>query len=122
MHWYVDVLKNYAVFHGRARRQEYWMFAAFNVGIYIVLMFVDGYVGSEVASTLYSLAILLPSLGVTVRRLHDTDRSGWWCLIGLLPLVGFVVMLIFMATEGTPGQNKYGVNPKEAGVLVTGQP
>ncbi|MFH8935264.1 DUF805 domain-containing protein [Streptomyces griseosporeus] len=54
--------------------------------------------------------------------MHDTDRSGWWCLIGLLPLVGFVVLLIFMATEGTPGQNKYGVNPKEAGVLVTGQP
>ncbi|MEU3344419.1 DUF805 domain-containing protein [Streptomyces sp. NPDC006700] len=113
MNWYVEVLKKYVVFNGRARRQEYWMFTLFSVIISIVLAIVDAVIGTQILDWLYTLAVLLPTLGVTVRRLHDTDRSGWWILIGLIPLVGFIVMLVFLATEGTRGENKYGANPKE---------
>ncbi|MFI9601406.1 DUF805 domain-containing protein [Streptomyces sp. NPDC052043] len=113
MNWYVEVLKKYAVFNGRARRQEYWMFTLFTVIISIVLAIVDAVIGTQALDWIYTVAVLLPTLAVTVRRLHDTDRSGWWVLIGLIPLVGFIVMLVFLATEGTPRENKYGANPKE---------
>lgn len=88
MHWYVDVLKKYAVFSGRARRQEFWMFTLFSVIISIVLAIIDNAMGSIVLGLVYSLAVLLPSLGVAVRRLHDTGRSGWFVLFPLIPLVG----------------------------------
>ncbi|MGW5969021.1 DUF805 domain-containing protein [Streptomyces sp. NPDC055186] len=113
MNWYVDVLKKYAVFNGRARRKEYWMFTLFSVIVSIVLAVVDAAIGTQALQLIYAVAVLLPSLAVTVRRLHDTDRSGLWVFIGLVPLVGFIVMLVFLATEGTPGENKYGANPKE---------
>lgn len=112
MNWYVEVLKKYAVFNGRARRKEYWMFTLFSVIVSIVLAIVDGLIGTQALELIYGLATLLPTLGVTVRRLHDTDRTGWWILIGLIPLVGLIVMLVFLATEGTSGQNKHGANPK----------
>lgn len=114
MHWYVDVLKKYAVFSGRARRQEYWMFFLFNVIISIVLAIIDGAMGSNILGILYSLATLLPGLGVTVRRLHDTDRSGWWILIALIPLVGAIILIVFLATEGKSEPNQHGPNPKYA--------
>jgi uncharacterized membrane protein YhaH (DUF805 family) len=119
MHWYVDVIKKYAVFEGRARRTEYWMFFLVNVVIAIVLAIIDTAVGLRsgmgvgLLGTLYSLAVLLPGLAVGVRRLHDTARSGWWLLLALIPLVGPIVLLVFMATDGTPGANSYGPNPKE---------
>jgi uncharacterized membrane protein YhaH (DUF805 family) len=112
MNWYVEVLKKYAVFNGRARRKEYWMFTLFSVIASIVLAIVDAVIGTQALEIIYGLATLLPTLGVSVRRLHDTDRTGWWILIGLIPLVGFIVMLVFLASEGTSGQNKYGANPK----------
>jgi uncharacterized membrane protein YhaH (DUF805 family) len=118
MNWYVEVLKKYAVFNGRARRKEYWMFTLFDALITIVLSTVDGIIGTGALVLIYALATLVPTLGVTVRRLHDTDRSGWWILIGIIPLVGFIVELVFVATEGTAGQNKYGVNPKEFQLLA----
>jgi len=65
---------------------------------------------------IYALAMLIPTLAVSVRRLHDTGRSGWWILIVLIPFIGFIVMLVFMVLDGTPGQNQYGANPKEATV------
>ena len=121
MNWYLDVLKKYAVFEGRSRRKEYWMFVLFNIIISIVLSIVDGITGTFSAmaglgllSGIYSLAVLIPSLAVSVRRLHDTSRSGWWLFIALIPLVGAIVLLVFMAQDGKPEQNQYGANPKEA--------
>ena len=114
MHWYVDVLKKYAVFSGRARRQEYWMFFLFNLIVSIVLSIVDRAIGSNVISLLYTLAVLLPGLGVAVRRLHDTGRSGWWILIALIPLVGTIILIVFLASEGKAEENQYGTNPKYA--------
>ncbi|MFF8974571.1 DUF805 domain-containing protein [Streptomyces sp. NPDC014995] len=118
MSWFILVLRRSWIFRGRARRKEYWMFTLITGLIYLPLLVADEYVGNEVPSLGFTLVILLPSLAVTVRRLHDTDRSGSFVLIGLIPLVGTIAMLIFTATEGTPGQNRYGVNPKEEPVLA----
>jgi len=119
MNWYIDVLKKYAVFQGRARRKEYWFFVLFNVIISIGLTIVDVMIGTFNAetgiaylSTLYSLAVLIPSIAVSVRRLHDTDRTGWWLFIALIPLIGLIVLLVFMFLDSQPGDNKYGANPK----------
>ena len=114
MHWYVDVLKKYAVFSGRARRQEYWMFFLFNLIVTIVLAIIDGAMDSNVLGILYGLATLLRGLGVSVRRLHDTDRSGWWILIALIPLIGTIILIVFLATEGKAEPNQHGPNPKYA--------
>jgi len=115
MNWYIEVLKKYAVFSGRARRKEYWMFVLFNVIISVVLSFVEGLVGSAgVIGILYSLAVLVPGLAVSVRRLHDTGRSGWWVLINLIPLVGLIVFIVFAAQDSQAGENQYGPNPKAA--------
>jgi len=119
MNWYIDVLKKYAIFQGRARRKEYWFFVLFNVIISIGLTIVDVMIGTFNAetgiaylSTLYSLAVLIPSIAVSVRRLHDTDRTGWWLFIALIPLIGLIVLLVFMFLDSQPGDNKYGANPK----------
>ena len=91
MNWYIEVLKKYAVFSGRARRREYWMFVLFNVIIAVVLTMIEGIADPDSESsrstlaTLYGLAVLIPSLAVSVRRLHDTGRSGWWLLLALSP-------------------------------------
>ncbi|MFE1307643.1 DUF805 domain-containing protein [Streptomyces sp. NPDC058755] len=114
MHWYVDVLKKYAVFSGRARRQEFWMFFLFNLIVSIVLTVVGNAIDSNILSVIYALAVLLPYLGVAVRRLHDTGRSGWWILIALIPLVGTIILIVFLATEGKSEPNQYGPNPKYA--------
>jgi uncharacterized membrane protein YhaH (DUF805 family) len=115
MNWYLDVLKKYAVFGGRARRKEYWMFILFNVIIAMVLGVVEALLGSPgVLGMLYCLAVVIPSIAVAVRRLHDTDRSGWWFLIVLVPLIGSIVLIVFMVLDSTPGQNQYGENPKES--------
>lgn len=113
MSWFVEVLKKYAVFSGRARRKEYWMYTLFVVIISIVLAIVDYALGMQALGLIFSIAILLPSLGVAVRRLHDTGRSGWWILISLIPLIGTIVMLVFLCSDSEPGANKYGPNPKE---------
>lgn len=120
MNWYLEVLKKFAVFNGRSRRSEYWYFVLFNIIIAFVLGFIDGMLGMVSSNGLgllggiYSLAVLIPGIAVSIRRLHDTDRSGWWLLIALIPFVGAIVLIVFMATDGTPGDNKYGANPKGA--------
>jgi len=115
MNWYLDVLKKYATFTGRARRTEYWMFALFNIIIIAVLTFLDTLMGIPgVLSGLYSLAVFLPGLAVAVRRLHDTGKSGWWILIALVPFIGFIVLLVFMVLDSQPGENQHGPNPKGA--------
>ena len=113
MNWYLGVLKKYAVFSGRARRMEFWMFTLINIIVSIILTCIDVFVGTAVLGMLYSLAVLIPSLAVTARRLHDTDRSGWWILISFIPAIGLIVLLVFMVLESQPGSNRFGDNPIE---------
>jgi uncharacterized membrane protein YhaH (DUF805 family) len=118
MEWYLAVLRKYAVFTGRARRREFWMFTLVNVLISIGLSIIDAIIGTDygsgygILSTIYGLAVLIPSIAVGVRRLHDTGRTGWWILIALVPCVGFIVLIVFYATEGQRGDNQYGTDPK----------
>lgn len=119
MQWYLKVLRQYVDFQGRARRTEFWMFTLFSVLISIVLGIIDGLAGLQIGAIgigvlglIYSLFVLLPSLAVTVRRLHDTDRSGWWILIGLVPFVGIIVLIVFEVLEGSRGGNRFGQDPK----------
>ncbi|WP_406185922.1 DUF805 domain-containing protein [Streptomyces sp. NBC_01006] len=113
MNYYTDVLKKYAVFSGRARRQEFWMFIVFNFAVSIVIGIIDTVIGANsILSGLYSLAVLLPVLGLAARRLHDTDKSAWWLLLYLIPVLGWIVLIVFWATEGNAQPNQYGPNPK----------
>jgi uncharacterized membrane protein YhaH (DUF805 family) len=156
MKYYIEVLRKYAVFGGRARRKEYWMFVLFNTLFSIVASVLDGVFNTtpikfaaEASSangpiaSLYSLVVLVPSVAVGVRRLHDTDRSGWWMFLpfAALPLVlvmffdmlvggilaavaalaAVITLLVFYTQDGTPGDNKYGPNPKEAPVVSAPQ-
>lgn len=115
MNWYMEVLKKYVVFSGRARRTEYWMFVLFNVIIAVVLNLIEGILKiPAVLSGLYSLAVFIPGIAVGVRRLHDTGRSGWWMLINLVPFLGFIVFIVFVVQDSQPGENPYGPNPKAA--------
>lgn len=113
MNWYIGCWQKYAEFSGRARRKEYWMFCLFNFLAGIVIGIVDTVLGAGgLLCGLYNLAVLVPSLAVTARRLHDTDRSGWMMLIALIPLVGAIVLLVFMCLDSKPGDNRFGANPK----------
>jgi uncharacterized membrane protein YhaH (DUF805 family) len=121
MDWYLAALKKYAQFSGRARRKEYWYFALFNMIFSIALSFIDGLTGTwdpesgvGLLSTIYSLAVLIPSIAVGVRRLHDTGRSAWWLLILLIPLIGVIIFLVFMVLDSEAGDNQYGASPKLA--------
>ncbi|MEQ8368556.1 MAG: DUF805 domain-containing protein [Roseicyclus sp.] len=111
-------LGKYVTFSGRAQRSEYWWWALFSFGGNVVLQFVDGVlfgsVGGQqigVLAPLFSLAVFLPSISVGVRRLHDLDKSGWWLLIALVPLIGFLVLLYFFVQRGTEGSNQFGADP-----------
>jgi uncharacterized membrane protein YhaH (DUF805 family) len=122
MNWYLDVLKKYAVFTGRARRKEYWYFFLITLIISIILSLLDGSFGDGgmgILTTLYSLAVLIPGIAVSVRRLHDIGRSAWWLLIGLVPFLGGIVLLVFMVLDSTPGENQFGPNPKESNPATT---
>lgn len=115
MNWYIGVLKNYVGFSGRARRKEYWMFALFNAIINVVLEII--YLSTKstpiyVLWLLYGLAVLIPGLAVTARRMHDQDKSGWWILIAIIPIIGWIWLLVLTCLEGTRGPNRYGPDPK----------
>jgi uncharacterized membrane protein YhaH (DUF805 family) len=121
MKWYFQVLRKYAVFTGRARRKEYWIFSLIQAAIIFSLRGIhhlagtfdpDGRIG--IIEMIYVFATFLPFVAVSVRRLHDTNRSGWWCLLIVIPLVGFIPALIFMAEDSQPGENRYGPNLKTA--------
>ena len=120
MNWYIDAWKNYVTFTGRSRRKAYWMFVLFNIIAAILANILDnvlgliGEGGYGVISSIYGLAVFSPGLALAVRRLHDIGRTGWWMLIGLIPLVGWIVLLIFFVTDSQAGSNQYGPNPKEA--------
>ncbi|MDB5439404.1 MAG: hypothetical protein JWM33_1831 [Caulobacteraceae bacterium] len=129
-------LQKYAVFQGRASRTEYWLWFLFMVAVAFVFYILEVLTGGRphmdpatfrmvmptglgmgiyVLQIVFNLAVLIPGLAVAVRRLHDTNRSGWWILIGLIPLIGAVVLLIFFLIDSTPGTNRFGPNPKGAG-------
>ncbi len=118
MNWYLEALRKYATFSGRARRKEYWLFTLFNILISLALGAIEGFLDlfpnteQSVLAMIYGLAVFLPGLAVTVRRLHDTGRSGWWMWIALVPLIGVIVLLVFLAKDSEPGKNRYGPNPK----------
>lgn len=120
MNWYLTVLKKYAVFSGRARRKEYWMFFLFNMIFAIVAIILDNVLGTAIEGMgyglfyiLYGLAVLIPGLAVSVRRLHDVGKSGWILLIALIPIIGVIWLLVLFVTDSNPGENKYGPNPKQ---------
>ena len=118
MDWYFKVLKNYLGFSGRARRKEFWMFILVNLVLTVVLSILDKMLGLRIAgdegllTTVYGVLIFLPYWAVQFRRLHDTDRSAWWLLLLLIPLVGWLIILAFNCQNGTPGENEYGADPK----------
>ncbi|MBP6122223.1 MULTISPECIES: DUF805 domain-containing protein [Providencia] len=125
MNWYLEVLKNnYANFSGRARRKEYWMFTLVNMVIIMALYaiifssidYTTGEIGGfgtilSIIVVIYVLGVFIPSLAVTIRRLHDTDKSGWWYLISFIPFGAFV-LLVFLCLDGSHGDNKFGADPK----------
>jgi uncharacterized membrane protein YhaH (DUF805 family) len=119
MNWYLEVLKKYAVFTGRARRKEYWYYFLINFVIITLLLVIDNMLGTldqeagmGLISGIYALAVLIPGIAVAVRRLHDSDRTGWWVLIALIPIVGPIVLIFFLIQDSTPGENRFGPNPK----------
>ena len=120
MNYFIECLtKKYACFSGRARRQEYWLFFLFNFIAAVVGGFIGGFLASVTGvdafaflGAIYSLAVLIPGFALFCRRMHDTGRSGWWWLIGLIPFVGIIVLLVFCCLDSQPGENKYGPNPK----------
>jgi len=119
MNWYMAVLKNYVGFDGRAHRTEYWMFVLFNFLAALIAFFLDHLLGLRIGGLpygpiyiLYALAVLLPGLAVTVRRLHDVGKSGWFVLIALIPIIGGIWLLVLVCFDSQPGANRFGANPK----------
>jgi len=121
MKWYLKVLKQYADFNGRARRTEYWMYILFNMIFAIIAAILDNILGLKFSSEspygfiymVYALSVFIPGLAVSVRRLHDVGKSGWFLLIAFIPIIGAIWLLILYFTEGDSGTNQYGLNPKE---------
>lgn len=113
MEYFTGALKKYAEFTGRARRKEYWMFILFYMIFYIILSVIDLFIGSIILSSIYSLALLIPTISIAARRLHDTGRSGWWQLIVFLPIIGTIILFVFLVQD-SHDKNEYGENPKLA--------
>ena len=122
MNWYLKVLKQYGDCSGRARRKEFWMFILFNTIIVMILGFIEGVADinptsdDSILGSCYQLAILIPSIAVGVRRLHDVGKSGWMMIIVFIPLIGAIWLIVLMVTDSNPGVNEYGANPKEIAV------
>jgi uncharacterized membrane protein YhaH (DUF805 family) len=114
VNWFLAALKNYAGFDGRARRTEYWMYTLIYVVILVVLEIIGALIKTQIITGLYVLALLIPSLAVAVRRMHDIGKSGWWILVSLIPIIGGIWMIVLAATPGQSGSNQYGPDPKLA--------
>jgi len=110
--YFFTVLSRYCDFNGRSRRAEYWNFVLFNALIILGLMLVGRIIGLHFLHSLYALAVFLPAMGVAVRRLHDTDRCGWWVLLCLIPILGPLIVFVFMCLDSDANANTYGPNPK----------
>ena len=102
------LMQKYANFSGRAIRSEYWWWVVFVIIASVVLAIVDYVLGVQLLGAIFSLATLIPGIAVGVRRLHDLDKSGWWLLIGFIPLIGFIILIYWFAQSGTPGPNRFG--------------
>jgi len=102
---------NYVNFSGRACRSEYWFWVLFVLIADVVAIAIDAAIGMQIVGSLFGLAVLLPGLAVTVRRLHDLDRTGWWIFLGLIPLVGAIILIIWFCSKGTDGLNRFGADP-----------
>ncbi len=107
MDYFIGALKQYADFTGRARRKEYWMF----ILIYMIINIILAVLGLEAISMIVGLVLLIPSISIATRRLHDTGRTGWWQLIVLVPLIGIIVLIVFLIQDSHDA-NDYGENPK----------
>ncbi|EHI0584902.1 DUF805 domain-containing protein [Escherichia coli] len=114
MQWYLAVLKNYVGFSGRARRKEYWMFTLINAIVGAIINVIQLILGLEFPflSLIYLAATIIPVIALCVRRLHDTDRSGAWALLYLVPIIGWLVLFVFACLEVNSGSNRYGNDPK----------
>lgn len=113
MNWYLDVLKNkYALFEGRAHREEFWMFVLINFIISLAVGALASAIGLKFISFVYSIALFVPSIALATRRLHDINRSGWWQLLAIIPIIGWIIVIIWYATDSDAGSNQYGENPK----------
>ena len=119
MTWALMPLQKYAVFTGRSRRKEFWMFVLFTFVVEIILAIIDAIIGTYdtavgmgLLSGLFYLAILVPSIALNTRRLHDIGKSGWFQLLFLIPIVGFILWIIWMVRDGDEGPNQYGPSPK----------
>ena len=119
MNYYLSGWKNYILFKGRVMRPEFWYFSLYNLLVVLVLSAISciglGWVSTTalVFAILYALAVITPNIALAVRRLHDTNRSGWWLLVGLIPVVGWIILIVFMARDTHRAENRYGPNPKE---------
>jgi len=111
MKYFINAFKQFAEFNGRATRTEYWMFVLFYVISVVILSVIDAALGAEYLTTIFTLVALIPNISLGARRLHDTGRTGWWQLIGLIPLLGAIVLLIFFVQESHEA-NEYGAKPR----------
>lgn len=119
MNWYLEVLRKYAQFDGRSRRKEYWLFVLVNMVVSFLLTFIDRFTGTfdpdiglGLLSGIYALAVFIPAIAVACRRLHDTGRTAWWLLILVVPLIGWVVLVVFFVQDSQEEENQYGISPK----------
>lgn len=112
MDQYIDAFKKYTVFDGRATRKEFWMFTLFNLSIVLVLNYVLPVINLEFLGVLYGLFIIVPTLAIGARRLHDTGRTAWWLLLHLIPFLGSAILMAFAVLDSQTGTNIYGPNPK----------
>lgn len=115
MNYFLDVFRKFGDFKGRSRRAEYWYFTLFSFLASAVTFGIDMATGYPFLNGIYSLIAFVPGLAVLARRLHDGGRSAWWFFIVFIPLVGFIVLLVFLCQDSVPGENKWGPNPKEIG-------
>ena len=115
MNWYLEVLRKYATFSGRARRKEYWMFTLIHFLITVLLLFSSSLIGflGVLLYVVYILGTFLPTLALTVRRLQDQDKEWPWIFVSMIPFIGGIWMLVLLLTEGTKGENRFGPDPKE---------
>jgi uncharacterized membrane protein YhaH (DUF805 family) len=111
MDYFLAGFRQYADFNGRAARKPYWMFVLVYALIYIALAVIDVNLGTVYLATIFSLVVLVPSISFAARRLHDSGRSGWWQLLALIPLIGTIIIIVFLAEDSHP-DNQYGPNPK----------
>jgi uncharacterized membrane protein YhaH (DUF805 family) len=118
MNYYTDALKKYAVFSGRASRKQYWMFVLFNLIVSIIVGIIGYIIDMTTIGNLYALAVLIPGIAIGVRRLHDIGRTGWWVLLSLIPIIGWIVLLVFSVQDSQAGDNQYGSNPKIAAAAM----